>query len=202
MQASFEQLVPLLLLAFGGKGGSPGGSFPASTPPTGMTTSIEVPRIKTGGDNQTEWARSRYQMLLGMIRASGYVFDDDLAAEIALSLLGQWAHETGRGSAEYNYNLGGWRARKGDTYFTARDVQTPGSAIYRWTAYPDLQTGMADQVMRLVKTFPSAAKLLLDEPKSSRWVEELGRRGYYGANPQGYARAWAMNRAELKAKVQ
>jgi hypothetical protein len=195
VQASFEQLVPLLLLAFGGKGGSPGGgSFPASTPPTGMTTSIEVPRIKTGGDNQTEWARSRYQMLLGMIRASGYVFDDALAAEIALSLLAQWAHETGRGSAEFNYNLGGWRARKGDTYFTARDVQTPGSAIYRWTAYPDLQTGMADQVMRLVKTFPSAAKLLLDEPKSSRWVEELGRKAY--------ARAWAMNRAELKAKVQ
>ena len=202
MQASFEHLAPLFLLLFGGKGGSPSGSFPASTPPTGMTTSMEVPRIRTGGDNQTEWARSRYQMLLGMIRASGYVFDDQLAAEIALSMLPQWPHETGRGSPEFNYNLGGWRARKGDTYFTARDVQTPGSAIVRWTAYPDLQTGMADQVMRLVKTFPSAAKLLLDEPKSSRWVEELGRRGYYTANPQGYARAWAMNRAELKGKVQ
>lgn len=201
MQSAFEQFLPLALLMFGGKAPG-GGSFPSSTPATGMTSAIEVPRVKTGGDDQTAWAVSRYQMLLGMIKASGYVFDDDLAADIALSLLAQWAHETGRGSAEYNYNLGGWRARKGDTYFTARDVQTPGSAVFRWTAYPDLQGAMADQVMRLVKTFPSAAKLLLAEPKSSRWVEELGRKGYYGANPQAYARAWAMNRAELKGKVQ
>jgi hypothetical protein len=202
MQSAFEQFLPLALLWFGKQGPGGGSAFPAPTQPTGMTSAIEVPRVQTGGTDQTEWARSRYQLLLTMIRQSGYVVDDDLAAEIALSLLAQWAHETGRGSAEYNYNLGGWRARKGDTYFTARDVQTPGSPLYRWTAYPDLNSGMSDQVMRLVKTFPSAAKLLLDEPNSSRWVEELGRRGYYGANPQGYARAWAMNRAELKGKVQ
>jgi hypothetical protein len=139
---------------------------------------------------------------LRLIQASGYVLDDELAADIALSLLAQWAHETGRGSAEYNFNLGGWRARKGDTYFTARDIQTPNSPLFRWTAYPDLDSAMADQIMRLVKTFPSAAKLLLAEPKASLWVEELGRKGYYGANPQAYARAWAMNRAELKGKVQ
>ena len=202
MQSAFEQFLPLVLLAFGNKAPGGGGAFPAPTQPTGMTSAIEVPRIKTGGEDQTEWARSRYQLLLSMIRQSGYVFDDELAADIALSLLAQWAHETGRGSAEFNYNLGGWRARKGDTYFTARDVQTPNSPLFRWTAYPDLNSGMADQVMRLVKTFPSAAKLLMNEPKSSRWVEELGRRGYYTANPQGYARAWAMNRAELKGKVQ
>lgn len=202
MQSAFEHFLPLVLLAFGNRSPGGGSAFPAPTPPTGMTSAIEVPRVQTGGTDQTEWARSRYQLLLSMIRQSGYVFDDDLAADIALSLLAQWAHETGRGSAEYNYNLGGWRARKGDTYFTARDVQTPNSPLFRWTAYPDLNAAMADQVMRLVKTFPSAAKLLIDEPKSSRWVEELGRKGYYGANPQAYARAWAMNRAELKGKVQ
>lgn len=202
MQASFEHLLPLVLLAFGGKraGGPP--AFPSSTPATGLTAAVEVPRVRTGGDDWQAWARSRYQLALKLILSSGYVIDDELAKDIALSLLAQWAHETGRGSAEYNFNLGGWRARRGDTYFTARDIQTPNSPLYRWTAYPDLEPAMADQVMRLIKTFPSAARLLVDEPKSSRWVEELGRKGYYGANPQAYARAWAMNRAELKGKVQ
>src|SRR4030042_5535298 len=159
MQVSFEHLAPLLLLAFGGGPGA--GSFRPKVPATGATTSIEVPRVQTGGRDQNEWARIRYQMLLGMILSSGYVSDATLAAEIALSLLAQWAHETGRGASEYNYNLGGWRARRGDTYFTARDVQTPGSTMFRWTAYPDLNTGMADQVMRLIKTFPSASRLAL-----------------------------------------
>lgn len=203
MQLSSEVLIPLALWAFSHKGGkSAPAAFPGSTPPTGLTSANEVPRVQTGGNDQTEWARTRYALALRLIQASGYVFDDDLAADMALSLLAQWAHETGRGSKEFNFNLGGWTARKTDPYFTARDVQTPGKPLYRWTAYSELEPGMADQIMRLVKTFPTAAKLLLDEPKSSRWVEELGRRGYYSANPQGYARAWAMNRAELKGKVQ
>lgn len=203
MHLSSEVLIPLALWAFSWKGGkSSPPAFPGSTPATGLPTSNEVPRVQTGGNDQTAWARSRYALALQLISASGYVLDDDLAKDIALSLLAQWAHETARGTKEFNYNLGGWTARRGDPFFTARDVQTPGQPVYRWTAYPDLETAMTDQVMRLVKTFPTGAKLLLDEPKSSRWVEELGRRGYYSANPQAYARAWAMNRAELKGKVQ
>ena len=76
MQSAFEQFLPLALLMFGGKAPG-GGSFPSSTPATGMTSAIEVPRVKTGGDDQTAWAVSRYQMLLGMIKASGNGFDDD-----------------------------------------------------------------------------------------------------------------------------
>jgi hypothetical protein len=132
-----------------------------------------------------------------LIATSGYVPDPATRYEIALSVLAQWAHETGRGANEYNFNLGGWQARSGDEYFTARDAQTPGKPEYHWTSYPDLGTAMTDQVMRLVKTFPNAARLLLAQPKSSAWVEQLGRDGYYSAAPGAYARAWAMNRAEL-----
>lgn len=173
-----------------------------TTQPTGFAAANEVARVRTGGNDRNAWARTRYQELLRQIRASGYVPDDTVAAEIALSLLAQWGHESARGANEFNYNLGGWRARKGDAYFTARDVQTTNSPSYRWTAYPELGPAITDQVMRLIKTFPSAAKLLLQEPKNSRWVEELGRRGYYQAAPAGYARAWAMHRAELKGVVQ
>jgi hypothetical protein len=202
MRQSFEQFLPLAFLAFGRSEGAQGSVVPASTPATGLTSALEVPRVKTGGEDWRAWARSRYDLLLSLIRASGYVADDATAQEIALSLLAQWAHETARGKAEWNNNLGGWRARKRDTYFTARDMMTPNSPLFRWTSYPDLTTAMTDQVMRLVKTFPRGAKLLLAEPKSSRWVEQLGRDGYYGANPAAYARAWATNRAELKGVVQ
>lgn len=205
MQLDFENLWPLLFLAFGrrGTGTAPEGPpFPGTTPATGLTAAVEVPRENTGGTDWRAWARSRYDLLLRLIRQSGYVLDDDDAQEIALSLLAQWAHETARGRSEYNYNLGGWRARKGDSYFTARDVQEGTNTAHRWTAYPSLEAGMTDQVMRLVKGFPKATEKLLFEPKSSRWVEQLGRDGYYTASPSAYARAWAMNRAELKGVVQ
>lgn len=199
MPPSYEDvLLPLALLALGKS--SP--AEPVATPPTGGTSALEVPRVNTGGTDPSAWAKSRYEMLLGLIRSSGYVPDELRTREIALSLLAQWAHETARGKSEWNHNLGGWQARKGDTFFTARDMQTPGKPLFRWTAYPTLQSGMTDQVMRLVKTYPQAARLLLEEPKSSRWVEQLGRSGYYTAAPAGYARAWAMHRAELQRVVQ
>ena len=205
MPQSFNELLPLVLLAFGGlsggTAGAAGGTLPGTTPATGLTSALEVPRVRTGIDGWREWAKSRYDLLIGLIRASGYVMDDVQAQEIALSLLAQWAHETARGKSEWNHNLGGWRARKKDTFFTARDMQTANSPLFRWTAYPDLTTGMTDQVMRLVKTFPRASKLLLAEPKSSRWVEQLGKDGYYTFKPSAYARAWATNRAELKGVV-
>jgi hypothetical protein len=199
MSLDFETLLPLALFALGKFGGS--SPVPATTQPTGFAAANEVPRVRTGGDDRNAWARSRYGELVRQIRASGYVPDDAVAAEIALSLLAQWGHESARGANEFNFNLGGWRARKGDTYFTARDVQTTNSPSYRWTAYPELVTAITDQVMRLIKTFPRAAKLLLVDPKSSRWVEQLGHDGYYQAPPSGYARAWAMHRAELKPVV-
>jgi hypothetical protein len=123
---------------------------------------------------------------------------DHLLRAAALSLVSQWAHETGRGKAEFNFNLGGWTARKSDPFFSARDVQTPGKPVFKWTAYNDLPSAVADQVKRLVERFPTAFKLLAEQPHTSAWIEELGRRGYFTANPSNYARAWASNRAELE----
>jgi hypothetical protein len=121
--------------------------------------------------------------------------------EMALSLLAQWAHETARGTAEFCFNLGGWRAWKGEPFFTARDAQTPGSPLYRWTAFPDLNTAMRKQIDRLIHVFPTAWALLLSEPTTSRFVEELGRKGYYGAKPSTYVQAWAMHRVEIARKL-
>jgi hypothetical protein len=140
------------------------------------------------------WFNDRFGLALENLVALSV--PDLMLRQIALSLVAQWAHETGRGKAEFNFNLGGWRARKSDPFFVARDVQT-GKELFRWTAYPNLEFAVTDQIKRLATTFPSAWALLLSQPGSSAWIEELGRKGYYTAKPANYVRAWAANRAEL-----
>lgn len=164
---------------------------------------FEVQRVKTGGQPLAQWFGERFALALEVLAPN---VPADKLRQIALSVVAQWAHETGRGRAEFNFNLGGWRARKTDPYFVARDVQT-GAELYRWTAYADLPNAVHDQLKRLHDRFSSAWALLLAEPNSSRWIEELGRKGYYVApkgtsqaqHIQNYARAWATNRAELGA---
>jgi len=195
-------LAPLLLLGLFMRSQGPSlpaptrASSPATPPPIG-----EVPRTLTGGQPLGQWFGDRFALALEVLRPN---VPADKLSDIALSVVAQWAHETGRGKSEFNFNLGGWRARRKDPYFVARDVQT-GKELFRWTAYADLPNAVHDQLRRLHDTFPSAWKLLVSEPNTSRWIEELGRRGYYVAPPgrtkeqhiAAYVRAWAANRAEL-----
>ena len=161
----------------------------------------EVPRTLTGGQPLAQWFAERFGLALEVL---GPNVPADRLRAIALAVVAQWAHETGRGRAEFCFNMGGWRARKSDPYFVARDVLT-GQEKFRWTAYPDLPNAVHDQLRRLHDRFPSAWALLVAQPNSSAWIEELGRKGYYVAPPgtsqaqhiQNYARAWAANRAEL-----
>lgn len=170
--------------------------FPLLRAAQQATTPIgrEVPRVLTGGQPVQQWFAERFGLALEVL---GPNVPPLLLRDIALSVVSQWAHETARGAAEFNFNLGGWRARQTDPYFVARD--SGGSEVFRWTAYGDLPNAVHDQLRRLHDRYPTAWALLLAEPNSSRWTEELGRRGYYTAKPENYARAWATNRAELGA---
>jgi hypothetical protein len=194
-----SSLAPLLLLGLFMRSSGPSLPTPgASSPAPGGPAGLEVARVLTGGQPLQQWFTDRFRLALEVLTPN--VVNDPrrrgTPGDIALSVVAQWAHETGRGKAEFNFNLGGWRARKKDPYFVARDVQT-GQELFRWTAYNDLPNAVHDQLRRLHDTFPSAWALLISEPHTSRWIEELGRRGYYTADPANYARAWAANRAEL-----
>lgn len=201
MQRASEWLPLLALLLLRPGGASPTGQSsssasrgsPSRVPALGPA--IEVPRQQTGGSDAAAWFAPRFALALEVL---GPNVPPDKLRDIALSVLAQWAHETNRGKSEFNFNLGGWRARRSDPYFVARDVQS-GAELFRWTAYPDLPNAVHDQLRRLHDTFSSAWRLLLSQPQTSAWVEELGRRGYYTANRDTYARAWAMHRAELGA---
>lgn len=196
-----SKIAPLLLLGLFMRSSGP--SLPPAPAPGRSSGGLEVPRVLTGGQELQQWFGERFALALEVL---GPNVPDVQLRPIALSVVAQWAHETGRGRAEFNFNLGGWRARRTDNYFVARDVQT-GKELYRWTAYSDLPNAVADQLRRLHDTFPSAWALLVAQPLTSAWIEELGRRGYYKAPPGrsqeqhqlAYAHAWASNRAELGA---
>jgi hypothetical protein len=149
---------------------------------------LEVPRVVTGAT--PSWFRDRMALALEVLKPNvpSNVLDD-----VALSIVAQWAHETARGQSEFCFNLGGWRARPRDHFFVGDDR----GVSFHWTAYRDLPNAVADQLERLHDRFPTAWKLLVAQPTSSAWIEELGHSGYYQQKPADYARAWAMHRAEL-----
>jgi hypothetical protein len=166
------------------------GTSSASSAPA--SSSLEVPRVLTG--NTATWLRDRVQLANEVLQPN---VPNNVLDDVVLSIVAQWAHETARGQAEYNFNLAGWKARPTDHYFVGDDAGSP----FRWTAYGDLPNAVADQLQRLHDRFPTAWALLVAHPKSSAWVEELGRKGYYQQRPGDYARAWAMHRAELGGRL-
>lgn len=187
-------LLGLLLLYFTAsksQGRQPASGARSSTPPVG--SGRQVPVTRTGEDDFAAWVRHRLALAVVTVAALEVEHVDD----VAIALVAQWAHETGKGKAEFNFNLGGWTARKGDDFHTANDALTGSS--FRWTAYPDLPTAVDDQVKRLRLGFPHAWALLNAAPLSSEWIEELGRAGYYTADPTDYARAWQALDAEVRS---
>lgn len=200
MRLAFDEFWPVLALLLLRQ------QPPAATPPPSSlpgTLGNELQRTRTGEADLLTWFQRRFGLALESLAGLG--LPSQLLRPVALSIVAQWAHETGRGKSEFNFNLGGWRARRSDPFFVARDVQT-GAELFRWTAYPNIETAVADQIKRLSERFPTAWAKLLAQPNTSAWIEELGRKGYYVAPPgrsqaehiQAYARAWAMNRAELE----
>jgi hypothetical protein len=172
----------------------PGRVTPAALPRG--TVGREVQMVRTGEPDLTTWARRRLALTQAAFTSLTPPLEGSKADAVALSLLAQWAHETNRGASEFNFNLGGWTARRGDTFHTAPD-RLSSAAGFRWTAYPDLPTAIEDQIRRLVQTYPTAWGLLLSDPESDAWILELGRRGYYTAAPSDYSRAWRTQRADL-----
>lgn len=188
-------LVLALLLAFGG---GPGG---AKRAPPRVDRACE-PMRRTGEASVIEWARRRLALTLAMLRSVEPGVSLEKLDDVALSLLAHWAHETAKGASEFNFNLGGWTAARGAPCFLATDAQSPDKRTIAFESWPDLPTSVTDHVNRLQQRFRSAWDLLTVDPTSDAWVRELGRRGYYTAPQDTYARAWTALRAELGRLVQ
>lgn len=188
-------LLAVLLFASKAQGRTPSsGRSGVSTPPVGSGS--QKPLTRTGEADFAEWVRHRFALAMIDLATLDPPVDTRSLGDVASALVGQWAHETARGRAEFNYNLGGWVARAGDDYHSANDRLT--GRAFRWTAYPDLPTAVEDQIKRLAVGFPSAWAALLAAPRSSAWIDELARAGYFTADPAAYARACAALTDEIR----
>lgn len=163
------------------------------TPPVG--TGHQVPLKLTGGDDFAAWVRPRRALTVVDLATMDPPVDPAAVDDVATALLAQWARETNKGRAEFNFNLGGWSARDGDDFHTATDGPASG---FSWTAYPDLPTAIEDQVKRLAVGFPSAWATLLADPRSSAWIGELKRGGYFILDPEAYAQEWSALADEIR----
>jgi hypothetical protein len=203
MRLDRDTVVPLLLLAGlvyllrRSGDGKPGGGAPSVGPC--------IPKVLTGRTLEGQpidaegWARSRYAAVLGTLtrrshEAKDYVEVEDLPA-IARALVAQWAHESGRGSHEYCFNLGGWHATKSEPCFASTDAGVPT----RFRAWGDLDTSTNDHVSRLVNKFRRAVAALIEDPDSDRWVRVLREQGYYTAPVEQYAGGWRAQHAWLRS---
>lgn len=185
-------MLGLLLLSKREAGSTSRGPGLAAPQPQGRAVAV----LRTGEADPVAWARRRLALLVVALQSLEPPLVGAHADQVARSLLAQWAHETNSGRSEFNFNLGGWTARRGDHYHTAAD-RLSGASGFRWTAYADLPTAIEDQLRRLILTYPRAWSSLLAAPESRDWIDELSRGGYFTAPRDDYARAWRAHRAEL-----
>lgn len=147
----------------------------------------ESPAVRTGGNDETLWYATRYAATVDDLVRRGV--DPTAALRGARALVAQWAVETNAGKSEYNFNLGGWVAARGEPFHVVRDA-TSGREI-RWASFPSLDESIHEHIDRLQRPrFREAFVMLARSPLSDAWVRELGRAGYYEADPDKYASAW------------
>lgn len=108
-------------------------------------------------------------------------------------LVGQWAHETGRGNAMLNYNFGGikgtgpsgmsaiYKTREG---WGENEVRISD----RFRAYGSAEEGAEDYVSLLARRYPDAVRAAqAEDPRA--FVQALEARGYFTGNEAAYVKS-------------
>lgn len=168
-----EELALILLLAwaFGGSKGG-GGSGPSPSPSSGGK-----PKVRTFVGNATAWVKDRYELAHALLSDQLPMQYD--AEEISRSVVAHWGIETNWGANEFNFNLGGIHASKGQPFFASTDAGRPTNFV----AYASAQDGAKGYADLLMHQFKACAMKLLADPELADWYVCLGTMGYYGKNP-------------------
>jgi hypothetical protein len=110
-------------------------------------------------------------------------------------LVGQWAHETGRGSAMLNYNFGGIKGTGpsgASTVYTTHEG-AGASAIQlrdRFRAYDSPEQGASDYLSLLQRRYPDALQAA-ERGDPVGFVQALKARGYFSGDEAAYAKSVA-----------
>lgn len=138
----------------------------------------------------SEWVNTRLQAAMRGLQPFGF------RPDVAQAIVAQWAHETNMGKNEFGFNLGGIIALPGEPFFVKRDATT-GKQI-KWRLYDSLDAGVQGYLRLLQRRYRKAWDMLLVRPHDEDWTRELGRAGYYEAEPHIYSRAWSKRLDQVK----
>lgn len=115
------------------------------------------------------------------------------SAETLSVLVGQWAHETGRGASMLNYNFGGLKGT-GPSGLSAAYTTREGwgedatRGVARFRAYGSAEEGARDYVSLLARRYPDAVSAA-EQGDAAGFVRGLKARGYFTDNEAAYSKS-------------
>jgi len=110
-------------------------------------------------------------------------------------LVGQWAHETGRGKAMLNYNFGGLKGTGPSGASTAYQTHEGAGASQiqiqdRFRAYDSAEQGASDYLSLLSRRYPDALQAA-GRGDAVGFVQALKSRGYFTGDEGAYTKSVA-----------
>jgi hypothetical protein len=160
----------------------PGHTSEAASTATAPTL-VRPVRTRLSGDEAANALRAAWTQVRG----------DPPSAETLSILVGQWAHETGRGASMLNYNFGGLKGT-GPSGLSAACSTREGwgdnavRVIDRFRAYGSAEEGARDYVSLLERRYPDAVSAA-ESGDARGFVQALKARGYFTDNEAAYSRS-------------
>jgi hypothetical protein len=152
-----------------------------SAPPA--PTLVRAARTPLRGDEAAGALRDAWTSVRG----------DAPSAETLSILVGQWAHETGRGASMLNYNFGGLKGTGPSGLSTACSTRegwgdSQVRVVDRFRAYGSAQEGARDYVGLLARRYPDAVRAA-ENGDAQGFVQALKARGYFTDNEATYTKS-------------
>jgi hypothetical protein len=154
---------------------------PAS--PAAAPTLVRAARTQLSGEQAAGALRSAWTEVRG----------EPPRPETLSILVGQWAHETGRGASMLNYNFGGLKGTGPSglsAAYTTREGwgETATRGVARFRAYGSAEEGARDYVSLLARRYPDAVSAA-EQGDAAGFVHALKARGYFTDNEAAYSKS-------------
>lgn len=174
-------LLAALLVPRRGRGPGPRPAPPSPVPhppkpPRGGGTEVPI-FLSSGTLDPKGWAGSRWRAAVVALDSYPELAGRNVS-DIATSVLAHWGIETGWGTDEFNYNLGGIHAFPGVPYFWSTDA----GVRTKFQAWPTLDAGVRGYLDLIRRHFADCWAMLVMQPPLpwASWYDCLGAHGYYG----------------------
>lgn len=153
------------------------------TTSTDATTLVPTQRTRLSGEQAAAALRSAWTSVRGTPPS-----DETLSV-----LVGQWAHETGRGASMLNYNFGGIKGTGPSGLSIAASTREGFGAeqqriTARFRAYGSAEEGARDYVSLLARRYPDAVQAA-EGGDARGFVQALKARGYFTDDEAAYAKS-------------